>query len=105
MQFLMIVNDSEIAQFVTKNGVNRLFVDLEYMGKDVRQKGLDTWKSRARWNGLPMLGLLMGIWATLRFSLLAPDPALDERVRRIERRVSGACSPTSTGDVWLDGCA
>jgi 2-keto-3-deoxy-L-rhamnonate aldolase RhmA len=46
MQFLMIVNDSEIAQFVTKNGVDRLFVDLEYMGKDVRQKGLDTWKSR-----------------------------------------------------------
>jgi hypothetical protein len=39
-----------------------------------RQLALETWKSRARWYGLPMLGLLMGLWATLRFSLLAPDP-------------------------------
>ena len=39
-----------------------------------RQLTLETWKSRARWYGLPMLGLLMGLWATLRFSLLAPDP-------------------------------
>lgn len=46
MQFLMIVNDAKIAKFVAKNGVDRLFVDLEYMGKDVRQKGLDSWKSR-----------------------------------------------------------
>lgn len=46
MQFLMIVNDTEIARFVSKNGVDRLFVDLEWMGKDTRQKGLDTWKSR-----------------------------------------------------------
>ncbi|WGV15406.1 aldolase/citrate lyase family protein [Fuscovulum ytuae] len=46
MQFLMIVNDSEIARFVAQNGVDRLFVDLEWMGKDSRQKGLDTWKSR-----------------------------------------------------------
>lgn len=46
MQFLMIVNDTEIARFVAKHGVDRLFVDLEWMGKDDRQKGLDTWKSR-----------------------------------------------------------
>ncbi|WP_048495876.1 transglycosylase SLT domain-containing protein [Marinobacter subterrani] len=36
--------------------------------------GIEKWKSRARWYGLPVLGLLMGTWATLRFSLLAPDP-------------------------------
>lgn len=46
MTFLMIVNDPEIAQFAHQNGVARLFVDLEYMGKNIRQKGLDTWKSR-----------------------------------------------------------
>lgn len=45
MQFLMVVSDPDIARFVAANGVARLFVDLEYMGKDVRQKGLDTWKS------------------------------------------------------------
>ena len=48
MHFLMIANDSEIARYVMSNGVDRLFVDLEYMGKDERQKGLDTWKSRQR---------------------------------------------------------
>lgn len=46
MTFLMIVNDPGIARFAHDSGVARLFVDLEYMGKDVRQKGLDTWKSR-----------------------------------------------------------
>ncbi|MFU1477797.1 aldolase/citrate lyase family protein [Roseovarius sp. C7] len=46
MMFLMIVNDTGIARFAHANGVARLFVDLEYMGKDIRQKGLDTWKSR-----------------------------------------------------------
>ncbi|AZG07270.1 aldolase [Pigmentiphaga sp. H8] len=46
MQFFMIVSDSEIAKFVSANGVHRLFVDLEYLGKDLRQKNLDTWKSK-----------------------------------------------------------
>lgn len=32
------------------------------------------------------------------------DAALDERVGRIERLVSGACAPTGSGDVWLEGC-
>ncbi len=45
MNLFMIVNDPEIATFVADHGVTRLFVDLEYMGKDIRQKG-DTWKSR-----------------------------------------------------------
>lgn len=55
MQFLMIVNDTEIARFVSRNGVDRLFVDLEWMGKDIRQKGLDTWKSRQTPNDVSRL--------------------------------------------------
>lgn len=46
LQLLMIVDDPEIALFASENGVDRLFVDLEYMGKDVRQKGMNTWKSQ-----------------------------------------------------------
>lgn len=46
LDLLMIVDDPEIALYASQNGVSRLFVDLEYMGKDERQKGLDTWKSR-----------------------------------------------------------
>lgn len=55
MLLLMIVNDSGIARFVTANGVDRVFVDLEYMGKDIRQKGLDTWKSRQTPNDVSRL--------------------------------------------------
>ncbi len=32
------------------------------------------WATRARWYGLPIIGVVIGVWATLRFSLLAPDP-------------------------------
>lgn len=45
MQFLMIVNDSAIARYVSRNGVDRLFVDLEVIGKAERQAGMNTWKS------------------------------------------------------------
>lgn len=31
-------------------------------------------RSRLSWYGFPVVGLLIGIWATLRFSLLAPSP-------------------------------
>jgi len=48
MQFLMIVDNPEIGRFVSANGVARLFIDLEYMGKEERQKGLGTWKSNHR---------------------------------------------------------
>ena len=46
MKFLMIVQDPDIAKYVYRHGVARLFVDLEYIGKDIRQKNKDTWKSR-----------------------------------------------------------
>ena len=39
-----------------------------------RRTAIEIWRSRARWYGLPALGLLMATWATLRFSLLAPAP-------------------------------
>ena len=46
MKFFMIVNDSNVAKYAHDSGVDFLFVDLEYMGKDERQKNLDSWKSR-----------------------------------------------------------
>ena len=46
MNFFMIVNDPGIARYASKSGVSRLFVDLEFLGKDVRQKDVNSWKSR-----------------------------------------------------------
>lgn len=45
IEFLMIVSDPEIAEYVSDNGVDKLFVDLERMGKEARQPGLVSWKS------------------------------------------------------------
>jgi len=45
MRFLMIVNDPAIARFCSENGVGRLFVDLEQLGKAERQKHVESWKS------------------------------------------------------------
>ena len=50
MKFLMIVDDPDIARYVSENGVDRLFVDLETIGKDVRQKDMGTWKSKQTLN-------------------------------------------------------
>jgi hypothetical protein len=45
MRFMMIVKDPQIASFITGQGVDRIFVDLESLGKQVRQGHLDTWMS------------------------------------------------------------
>jgi len=42
-----------------------------------RQTRRDRWPSRLKWYGLPVLGVLIGTWATLRFSLLAPNPPVN----------------------------
>tara|TARA_B100001989_G_scaffold245693_1_gene215719 strand:+ start:1179 stop:1976 length:798 start_codon:yes stop_codon:yes gene_type:complete len=41
----MITNNPRIGKYVVKNGVDKIFIDLEKLGKDTRQGHLDTWKS------------------------------------------------------------
>ena len=43
---MYITNNIDIAKIAEKAGVNRIFIDLEFIGKEERQKGLDTVKSR-----------------------------------------------------------
>lgn len=42
---MYITNRPEIAQIVEDTGVERVFIDMEYIGKDVRQGGMDTVQS------------------------------------------------------------
>lgn len=46
MQYFMILGDPRIARYVSTRGVSRVFVDLEVLGKQLRQGHLDTWISR-----------------------------------------------------------
>lgn len=45
LNLMYITNHPEIAQIAEKAGVNWIFVDMEFIGKDARQGGLDTVKN------------------------------------------------------------
>ena len=45
LKLMYITNRPDVAQIAEKAGVDRIFVDMEYVGKDERQAGLDTVKS------------------------------------------------------------
>lgn len=45
LKLMYITNRPEIARIAESAGVDRIFVDMEFIGKDQRQKGLDTVKS------------------------------------------------------------
>ncbi|MCR5809439.1 MAG: aldolase [Clostridiales bacterium] len=45
LKLMYITNRPEIAQIAESAGVDRIFVDMEFIGKDERQKGMDTVKS------------------------------------------------------------
>lgn len=46
IKLMYITNRPEIAQIAENAGVDRIFVDMEYIGKDLRQGGMDTVQSR-----------------------------------------------------------
>ena len=46
IKLMYITNRPDIACIAEKTGVDRIFVDMEYIGKAERQRGLDTVKSR-----------------------------------------------------------
>lgn len=45
LKLMYITNRSEIAQIAERAGVDWIFIDMEFIGKDVRQGGLDTVKN------------------------------------------------------------
>lgn len=46
LQFMYITNDLKIADICQKCGIERIWVDLEYKGKNERQRGMDSVKSK-----------------------------------------------------------
>ncbi len=45
LKLMYITNRPDVAMIAERNGVDRIFVDMEYIGKDERQHGLDTVKN------------------------------------------------------------
>lgn len=46
LKLMYITNDIDVAKIAQDSGVDRIFVDLEYIGKEERQKDMDTVKSK-----------------------------------------------------------
>ena len=46
LKLMYVTNDCKIVEILENSGVDRAFVDLEFLGKAERQKGLDTVKSK-----------------------------------------------------------
>lgn len=46
LNLMYITNNPEVAKIAQRSGIDRIFVDMEYIGKEERQKGLNTVKSR-----------------------------------------------------------
>ena len=44
LNLMYITNNPMIAKIAEKCGVNRIFIDMEYLGKEDRQSGMDTVK-------------------------------------------------------------
>lgn len=45
LKLMYITNNTEVTKIAQKAGVDRIFVDMEYIGKEERQKGMNTVKS------------------------------------------------------------
>ena len=46
LKLMYITNDENVAKIADKHGVDRIFVDLEQIGKQERQGGMDTVQSK-----------------------------------------------------------
>lgn len=46
IKLMYVTNNPQVAAIAQTAGVDRLFVDMEYIGKDIRQGGMDTVQSR-----------------------------------------------------------
>ena len=45
LKLMYITNNPDVAKIVENSGVDRIFIDMEYIGKDIRQGGMDTVQS------------------------------------------------------------
>ena len=45
IKLMYVTNNPQVASIAQEVGVDRIFVDMEYIGKDIRQGGMDTVQS------------------------------------------------------------
>ena len=78
MKYFMITNKPEIGQYVVDKGVDRIFIDLEKLGKQKRQGHLNTWKSEHQFDDiLHMRNIIKGKRILVRLNPFNKDIELE----------------------------
>lgn len=74
MEYMYITNQPEIARIADEIGIDRVWIDLEYLGKEERQKGLDSVKSRHKMADVPLIRrVLKKAQLQVRINPINPD--------------------------------
>jgi membrane carboxypeptidase/penicillin-binding protein PbpC len=110
---LMVLSKWVLASLVSKETILRASLAAARFGRDGKGPVIGFAEASRRWFGKEVSALDDREWLSLVAMLIAPrdlDPVKNpganaERVRRIERLLSGACHPSGLMDQWLEGCA
>ena len=75
LKLMYITNRPEIAEIVSNSGVDRVFIDLETIGKEERQGNMDTVKSKHEISDIPKVKSAMakGCELIVRTNPIYPD--------------------------------
>lgn len=100
-------------QRLTKSQELTLFLNAAYLGQDADEDVRGFFEASRIYFGKPLEALTREQYVTLVAMLIGPDAyhpdrnpdALAERVRRIERYLSGECGPDGLRDVTYEACA
>lgn len=84
LTLMYITNRPEVAQIAEKNGVDRIWIDLETLGKEERQKGMNTVKSQHTVDDIKKIKPLL----TKSQVLVRVNPWNENSVQEIDQVVS-----------------
>lgn len=86
IKLMLIANDPSLAGFAVRHGVDRIFVDLEIMGKRERQRGRDTLISGHTMDDIPKVRRAIGSAAEL---LVRVNPLYEGTKEEVDAAVEG----------------
>ena len=86
LKLMYITNRPEIAEIVSNSGVDRVFIDLETIGKEARQGNMDTVKSKHEISDIPKVKAKMADGCEL---LVRTNPIHDNSENEINAVISG----------------
>lgn len=92
LSLMYITNRPEVARIAQNSGVDRVFVDMEYIGKDERQGGMDTVKSHHTFEDI----------CAIKTAITGGPSKLQVRINPIHEATADYCSTEEEIDTAID---